>query len=343
MKFDVYDFDGTIYDGDSSIDFIKFLINKKKSIILFIPKMIIYFIKYKLKLISKERMKECFFEVLTKFDNIDDLIKEFWNKNENKIKDFFKNKKNHKNDIIASASPIFLLEPIAKKYKVKDLFASPIDKNTGKYSGLNCHGVEKVKLINKKYPKSTIKCMYSDDENADKPLLDLAENSYIVKKDKIIDYKEYINKKPNIIKRFWNWGWSIYHKNEEVWNYLIVGGLTTLVSLIVYYICVLTFLNPNNPLELQIANVLSWIFAVIFAYYTNRVFVFKSNNKNIKKEATSFVGSRIITLLLDMLTMFIIVTILHLNDKIGKIVSQILVIIGNYLISKLFVFKNKEN
>ena len=60
------------------------------------------------------------------------------------------------------------------------------------------------------------------------------------------------------------------------------------------------------------------------------------------KEASSFVGSRVITLILDMLIMFIIVTLLHLNDKIGKILSQIVVIIGNYIISKLFVFKQKK-
>lgn len=132
---------------------------------------------------------------------------------------------------------------------------------------------------------------------------------------------------------------SIYHKNEEIWNYLIVGVLTTLVGLLSYYLSVITILNPNNALELQIANVISWICAVAFAYFANRVFVFKSKEKNKIKEATKFVGSRLVTLLLDVLTMFIIVTILKMNDKIGKLISQVIVMIGNYIISKLFVFK----
>ena len=149
-------------------------------------------------------------------------------------------------------------------------------------------------------------------------------------------------KNNNILKRLWNYCWNTYHKYEEIVNYLIVGGLTTLVSLVTYYVLVLTILNPNNPLELQIANIISWILSVAFAYITNRIFVFKSKNQNIVKEATSFVGSRIITLLLDMLTMFVIVTLLNINDKIGKIVSQIIVMIGNYIISKLFVFKKGE-
>ena len=152
-----------------------------------------------------------------------------------------------------------------------------------------------------------------------------------------------MKKQSNIIKKIWNHAYRIYQKKQEIVNYLIVGVLTTIVSLLTYYISVITFLNPNIAIELQIANVISWICAVAFAYFANRIFVFKSKEKNIVKEASSFVGSRIITLLLDMLTMFIIVTLLHMNDKIGKIVSQIIVMIGNYIISKLFVFKKGEN
>ncbi len=342
MKLKVYDFDGTIYDGDSTFDFIKFLIKKDKSIILHIPKMTLYLLKYKIKLINKETMKECFFEIFSKFENIDNLVNEFWSLNKNKLKTFFTEKKSHKDDVIASASPRFLLEPIAESFKVKYLFGSPVDKKTGKYNGINCHGVEKVRLINNKYKDCIIEEMYSDDANADRPLLELANKSYVVKKSKIIDYESYKNKKTNPIKKLWDWGWSIYHKNEEVWNYLIIGGFTTVVSLLTYYICVLTFLNPNKAFELQIANIISWIFAVAFAYVTNRLFVFKSKEKNIKKEATSFVASRITTLLLEMLTMFILVTVLTLNDKISKIISQIIVLIGNYIISKIFVFKKNK-
>lgn len=145
----------------------------------------------------------------------------------------------------------------------------------------------------------------------------------------------------NIFVKFWNFGWNIYYKNPEVWNYLIVGVLTTVVSLSTYFICTITFLDPNKDVELQIANVISWIFAVTFAYVTNRIFVFKSKEKNIVKEATSFVGSRILSLFMDMATMFIIVSVCHLNDKIGKIVSQVIVTVANYFLSKLLVFKNK--
>lgn len=134
---------------------------------------------------------------------------------------------------------------------------------------------------------------------------------------------------------------KLYKKYEEIVNYLIVGVLTTVVSLALYYFLVFTILNPDNAIELQIANVLSWCGAVAFAFVTNRKYVFKSQNKNIKKEAISFVSSRILTLLMDMGIMFLSVTILKMNDKIAKLISQVVITIANYVFSKLFVFKKQ--
>ena len=134
----------------------------------------------------------------------------------------------------------------------------------------------------------------------------------------------------------------IYRKYEEIFRYLIVGVLTTIVSLGSYYICVLTFLDPNNPIELQIANILSWITCVTFAYFANRSFVFKSKNENKVKELASFYTSRITTLLMDAGVMFIFVTWLGFNDKIIKLLVQVIVTIANYIFSKIFVFKKEK-
>ena len=126
---------------------------------------------------------------------------------------------------------------------------------------------------------------------------------------------------------------------KEFIFYLIFGVLTTIVSLSVYYFCVITFLNPNNAFQLQIANILSWILAVAFAYATNRKFVFESKDPNKLKELIKFVTARLLTLFLDMLVMFILVTLLHFNDKISKLISQVIITISNYIFSKIFVFK----
>ena len=66
---------------------------------------------------------------------------------------------------------------------------------------------------------------------------------------------------------------KIINKNSEIIRYVIVGGLTTLVSLLSYYICIWLFLNPDNGVQLQVANIISWILSVTFAYFANRKYV----------------------------------------------------------------------
>ncbi len=134
---------------------------------------------------------------------------------------------------------------------------------------------------------------------------------------------------------------ELYLKYKEAINYIIFGVLTTVVSLAVYYISVFIFLNPENAIQLQIANILSWIAGVAFAYFTNRKYVFESTEKNKLKEAGKFVLARVATLIMDMIVMWLGVTVLLLNDKIIKLISQIVIIISNYIFSKLFVFKKK--
>lgn len=136
---------------------------------------------------------------------------------------------------------------------------------------------------------------------------------------------------------------ELYKKYEEIINYLIVGGLTTVVSFVVYFGSVWTVLDAENAFQLQVANVASWVAAVAFAYVTNRKFVFKSKDKNILKELSSFTMSRLSTLFLDMLVMFVLVTLLGINDAISKLVSMVLVTVANYVLSKLFVFRKKES
>lgn len=132
---------------------------------------------------------------------------------------------------------------------------------------------------------------------------------------------------------------ELYKKHKEIINYIIVGGLTTAVSMALFYGSTWIFLDGNDPFELQVANVFSWTGAVLFSYIANRLFVFESKNPKIFKELIAFVSSRVITLLLDMGTMFLLSSVLHINYNFSKIVAMVLVTVGNYVISKIFVFK----
>lgn len=185
-----YDFDETIYDGDSSVDFFMFCLKKNKKVLKQLPTQISGFIKYKTKKIEKTEFKEHVFSFLTQIDNVDEYIKEFWETHYNKIKSWYFEQQ-EKTDVIISASPEFLLKPLEKKLNVK-IIASKVDKKTGKFEGKNCHDYEKIVRYEKEMKKKkNIKRFYSDSIKADKPMFEYVEEAYLVKGNEIkkIDVK----------------------------------------------------------------------------------------------------------------------------------------------------------
>lgn len=188
MVVNIFDFDKTIYAGDSSVDFVLYSFRHYPKTLLVIPKIILYSMKYKLGKCTKTEMKEQFFSFLQYIPNIDELLTTFWQTHKKKIKHFYA-LQNHQNDIIISASPEFLLKPICENLGVKALIASPVDALTGKFNGLNCHDVEKVRRFKEKYPKATVAEAYSD-SLSDKPLFQLAHKAYLVKGEKRILYHD---------------------------------------------------------------------------------------------------------------------------------------------------------
>ena len=137
---------------------------------------------------------------------------------------------------------------------------------------------------------------------------------------------------------------NLYNKYEEIISYLFFGVLTTIVSVLTYLLFDNTFLSAKTDLDIQIANVLSWICAVAFAYITNRKYVFKSKTigKEKTKEATNFVLARVTSLIADMALMYIMFSLMHINDTIAKLIVQVVVTIMNYILSKIMVFKKEK-
>lgn len=137
---------------------------------------------------------------------------------------------------------------------------------------------------------------------------------------------------------------ALWVKYEEIIAYLIVGGLTTVVSWAAKFLA--NFLLFNNtmyptPFENAVLSIINWTAGVIFAYFTNRRFVFKSHEPMLK-EAPKFVLSRVSTLILDVVVMQVLNVMLGVNLLIATVISAVLVIIGNYVFSKLFVFNGKK-
>lgn len=138
---------------------------------------------------------------------------------------------------------------------------------------------------------------------------------------------------------------DIYEAHLEGMRYLIFGALATVVNIATYSIFYYLF-KVNNSLS----NVIAWVIAAIFAYFTNKVLVFESKvdtKKQLLKEMVSFFGCRLLTLAVDQIIMIITVDKLGINAFLMKIISNIVVIILNFVFSKLFIFKKntetKEN
>lgn len=129
-------------------------------------------------------------------------------------------------------------------------------------------------------------------------------------------------------------------KYKDVILYLIFGVLTTIVNIVVYWLMAHPFDFGVMP-----STITAWIVSVLFAYITNRTWVFQSSAKDVEeiiKEIISFVGCRLATGVLDWVCMFVFVDILHINDLLIKCAANVLVIVLNYVASKLLIFRRKD-
>jgi len=133
---------------------------------------------------------------------------------------------------------------------------------------------------------------------------------------------------------------KVYKKYKEQILYVFFGGVTVLVNFFTYFLFNL-FFNFSYITD----NIIAWIFAVVFAYITNRLWVFESKNKTLRmivKEASLFFFFRLISGLIDTLCMFLLIGILKVDELISKIFVNIIVIILNYIFSKIIIFNNKQ-
>ncbi len=195
----IYDFDKTIFDGDSTTKFYFFCLKKKPSIALGLFAMIPESVKYVFGKCNKTQYKEKLYRFMTKID-CEALLGEFWDKNMVHIKKFYLDIQ-REDDIIISASPYFLLEPCMKRLGIKYLYSSNVNPKTGKYDGLNCHGKEKVRRFDAAgFMREDAETFYSD-SLTDSPLAEISKNAYIVIGERLVPWNEY---KPSLIKRIKN-------------------------------------------------------------------------------------------------------------------------------------------
>ena len=314
----VYDFDETIYDGDSSIDFFKYALSKNKKCLFIVPKLIIAVILYLLKIKEKEYLKSIFFSFIKYFDNLDKVVKEFWKTNDKKIKKFYLKQRN-KNDIIISASPEFLLKPVAQKYNFQ-LIATVIDTSTGKLVGKNCYGEEKVNRLIKTGIKQFDK-FYSD-SLSDTPLSKLAKEAYIVKKEKIIKWSDYKETKLKKLKKAFF--------NRDFITFCAIGVINAFNGVWIAYVYSLFI---NSPI---IAYIFGFMTSLVISYILNSVLNFKENLswKNLYKFAINNIPNFVI----QILSVIVLIDLLELPKIISYAISAIIAVPITFILVKINVF-----
>lgn len=132
---------------------------------------------------------------------------------------------------------------------------------------------------------------------------------------------------------------DIFKKYNSLITYAIFGVCTTIINILAFYLLYNVLEIKNVP-----ANIIAWVLAVLFAFITNKLFVFKSKSMDFKtlfKEGVSFFACRFLTGVLDVLIMYFAVDVFFQNSTLWKIISNIIVIILNYIVSKVFVFNKK--
>lgn len=126
---------------------------------------------------------------------------------------------------------------------------------------------------------------------------------------------------------------------RSILMYLIMGGWTTVVNIVVYWVCEELF-----HLDYRISTTIAWLFAVVFAYVVNKRFVFKSVTTTWRDrfaEMGSFFGFRVLSFFMDLGTMMVLVGLLSINGTISKILANVIVLVANYIFSKKFIFKDR--
>ena len=320
----VYDFDKTIYAGDSTLDFYFFSLKKSPMLIRFLPIQIIGFIKYMFGMYSKLQFKEKFYSFLKGIKDVDSMVELFWNENQDKIKDWYLKSK-EESDVIISASPEFLLNNICRRIGIKHLIASEVNKNTGICEGENCYGEEKVLRFKKYFEKGEIKKFYSD-SLSDAPISLMASERYIVTGNNILPWDQY---SPGKVKKLKNIFFT-----KEFFTFLIVGGINTINGIIFSYVYSL-FLGVN------VSFVLGYVTAMTISYLLNSTLVFKEDMGIVKY--IKFCISYIPNFIIQNIFVLLFYNMIQWNKLIVFALAAIVGVPVTFIIMKFFAFNKKDN
>lgn len=182
MLIDVYDFDGTLYDGDSTADYVLFCLRRHPSLALVLPRVIVAAVRLATRRIGLTEFKSALFGAMSRRIDLEAEAERFWHdeRTRKKLGKWFEGTPRDLPIVIASASPEFELRHAAAILGVGTLIGTRCEKGTGRLIGRNCKGEEKISRIRETVGEFTVRAMYTDDAKADAPLLAIAGERYLV-------------------------------------------------------------------------------------------------------------------------------------------------------------------
>ncbi|MDR0347143.1 MAG: haloacid dehalogenase-like hydrolase [Coriobacteriales bacterium] len=183
---DVYDFDKTLYQRDSTVDFFLFCLRRHPKVFLSVPRAVVSGLGHIVGLRTITQFKECFYRFLRHVPDVEAEVRLFWEASRLRVAGPCQPKPG---DLVISASPEFLLAPICSELGLR-LIASRVSPTTGLYEGINCRKEEKVRRFREEYPNATIDAFYSD-SLSDRPLAILATQAFIVTKGTLVPWATY--------------------------------------------------------------------------------------------------------------------------------------------------------
>lgn len=317
-----YDFDRCIYAKDSTLGFYLYCLKKHPGLIRYAFVQGLGLFLYVLGRIGKTEFKERFFSFLKGVKNLEADVAGFWASHRKYIRGWYLLRQ-ETDDLIVSASPEFLLGPICKSLGIERLIASRVDANTGRFSGENCYGEEKVRRVRDRFGEIKFEMFYSD-SLSDQPLTNFAKNSYMVVGDALLPWEDYRMSAWKKMKR--------YLLSLEFIRFLVIGCINAFNGVLFAYLFSL-------GLPPQIAFVCGYMVSLTISYVLNSFFTFRqrlSFGKMLK-----FFVSYIPNFFIQNVVVYVVCGLLELPAITGYILAAAIGIPVTFLLLKIFTFRNK--
>lgn len=318
-----YDFDKCIYAGDSTLDFYFYCLKKHPGLLRYLFGQAWGFFLYILGLIGKTEYKQRFFSFLNGIGNVGEDVAGFWDSHRTRIAGWYRIRL-QKDDLVVSASPEFLLRPVCEFLGIQSPVASQVDGKTGRFSGENCYGEEKVRRVRSRFGEVEFDEFYSD-SLSDQPMTVLAKRSCLVVKGTPIPWEDFRMSAWDRTKR--------YLLSLEFIRFLIIGCVNALTGVLFEYLFSLV-------LPTQTAFVCGYLVSLAVSYVLNSFFTFRqrlSFGRMMK-----FFASYIPNFLIQNIVVYLFCTVWKLPAVIGYVLAAVIGIPVTFLLLKLYTFQSEK-